>query len=77
MGHERRIRGARREARFAGVPVPNYFRNPYGPCRTLASDAGYDRDLIAGQGIMDAVHDAELRSAALDRALSGTQQSTL
>ena len=26
-----RMRGAKREARFAGAAVPNYFRKPYGP----------------------------------------------
>ena len=26
-----RLRGARRETRFAGATVPNYFRKPYGP----------------------------------------------
>ena len=26
-----RLRGARREAGFAGAAVPNYFRKPYGP----------------------------------------------
>jgi flavin-dependent dehydrogenase len=66
-----RLRGARREARFAGVPVPNYFRKPYGPGWALVGDAGYNRDFITGQGIMDAFHDAELCAAALDDALSG------
>jgi 2-polyprenyl-6-methoxyphenol hydroxylase-like FAD-dependent oxidoreductase len=68
-----RLRGARREARFAGVPVPNYFRKPYGPGWALVGDAGYNRDFITGQGMMDAFHDAELCAAALDRAFSGTQ----
>jgi predicted component of type VI protein secretion system len=27
----RRLRRARREARFVGMAVPNYFRKPYGP----------------------------------------------
>jgi 2-polyprenyl-6-methoxyphenol hydroxylase-like FAD-dependent oxidoreductase len=67
-----RIRGAKREARFTGVAVPNYFRKPYGPGWALVGDAGYNRDFITGQGIMDAFHDAELCTAALDRAFSGT-----
>ena len=66
-----RLRGARREARFAGVAVPNYFRKPYGPGWALVGDAGYNRDFITAQGIMDAFHDAELCAAALDRAFSG------
>ena len=68
-----RLRGARREARFAGAAVPNYFRKPYGPGWALVGDAGYNRDFITGQGIMDAFHDAELCAAALDRAFSGTR----
>jgi 2-polyprenyl-6-methoxyphenol hydroxylase-like FAD-dependent oxidoreductase len=68
-----RLRGARREARFAGAALPGYFRKPYGPGWTLVGDAGYDRDFITGQGIMDAFHDAELCAAALDAAFSGTQ----
>ena len=68
-----RLRGARREARFAGAAVPNYFRKPYGPGWVLVGDAGYNRDFITGQGIMDAFHDAELCAAAIDTAFSGTR----
>jgi 2-polyprenyl-6-methoxyphenol hydroxylase-like FAD-dependent oxidoreductase len=68
-----RLRGAKRETRFAGAAVPNYFRKPYGPGWALVGDAGYNRDFITGQGIMDAFHDAELCTAALDKAFSGTQ----
>jgi 2-polyprenyl-6-methoxyphenol hydroxylase-like FAD-dependent oxidoreductase len=67
-----RLRGAKREARFAGAAVPNYFRKPYGPGWALVGDAGYNRDFITGQGIMDAFHDAEHCAAALDKAFSGT-----
>jgi flavin-dependent dehydrogenase len=68
-----RLRGARREARFAGAAVPNYFRKPYGPGWVLVGDAGYNRDFITGQGIMDAFLDAELCAAAIDMAFSGTR----
>jgi 2-polyprenyl-6-methoxyphenol hydroxylase-like FAD-dependent oxidoreductase len=68
-----RVRAAKRETRFVGAAVPNYFRTPYGPGWALVGDAGYNRDFITGQGIMDAFLDAELCAAALDRALSGTQ----
>jgi flavin-dependent dehydrogenase len=68
-----RLRSARRETRFVGAAVPNYFRKPYGPGWALVGDAGYNRDFITGQGIMDAFLDAELCTAALDNALSGTQ----
>ena len=46
-----RIRGATREARFAGTAVPNYFRKPYGPGWALVGDAGYNKDFITAQGI--------------------------
>ena len=65
-----RLRGARREAGFAGAAVPNYFRKPYGPGWALAGDAGYNRDFITAQGIMDAFHDAELCATALDESFS-------
>lgn len=68
-----RVRSAKREERFAGAAVPNYFRRPYGPGWVLVGDAGYNRDFITGQGIMDAFHDAELCAAALNKSLSGAR----
>jgi 2-polyprenyl-6-methoxyphenol hydroxylase-like FAD-dependent oxidoreductase len=68
-----RLRGARRETELVGAAVPNYFRKPYGPGWALVGDAGYNRDFITGQGIMDAFHDAELIAAALDAAFSGAR----
>jgi 2-polyprenyl-6-methoxyphenol hydroxylase-like FAD-dependent oxidoreductase len=61
------------EAPFAAAAVPNYFRKPYGPGWALVGDAGYNRDFITGQGIMDAFHDAELCAVALDRTFTGTR----
>ena len=66
-----RIRGATREARFAGTAVENYFRKPYGPGWALVGDAGYNKDFITAQGISDAFRDAELCAAALDDSFSG------
>ncbi len=68
-----RLRGAKREAPYSGAVVANYFRKPYGPGWALIGDAGYNRDFITGQGIMDAFHHAELCVAALDRGFSGAQ----
>jgi flavin-dependent dehydrogenase len=68
-----RLRGARREARFAGMAVPNYFRKPYGPGWALVGDAGYNKEFITSQGIMDAFHDAELCVDALDKSFSGAR----
>jgi 2-polyprenyl-6-methoxyphenol hydroxylase-like FAD-dependent oxidoreductase len=67
-----RLRGAKRAAPFTAAAVPNYFRKPYGPGWALVGDAGYNRDFITGQGIMDAFHDAELCAAALDGFMSGS-----
>ncbi len=66
-----RVRGATREARFAGGAVPNIFRKPFGPGWALVGDAGYTTDPITAQGISDAFRDAELCSIALDETLSG------
>jgi 2-polyprenyl-6-methoxyphenol hydroxylase-like FAD-dependent oxidoreductase len=69
----KRIRGAKREAALAGVPVFNYFRKPYGPGWVLVGDAGYHKDPITAQGIMDAFRDAAQCATALDQAISGTR----
>jgi flavin-dependent dehydrogenase len=66
-----RVRGGKREDRFYGAFVPNYFRKPYGPGWALVGDAGYNRDFITAQGISDAFRDAELCANAVDESLSG------
>jgi 2-polyprenyl-6-methoxyphenol hydroxylase-like FAD-dependent oxidoreductase len=68
-----RLHAATREERYVGAAVRGYFRKPYGPGWALVGDAGYNKDFITAQGINDAFRDAELCSAALDRAFSGTQ----
>jgi 2-polyprenyl-6-methoxyphenol hydroxylase-like FAD-dependent oxidoreductase len=60
-----RVREAKREARFAGGAVANYFRKPFGPGWALVGDAGYNKDPITAQGITDAFHDAEWCTSAL------------
>ena len=67
-----RIRAAHRETRFVGAAVPNYLRKPFGPGWALVGDAGYNKDFITAQGISDAFRDAELCTAALHEAFSGT-----
>jgi 2-polyprenyl-6-methoxyphenol hydroxylase-like FAD-dependent oxidoreductase len=67
-----RVRAARREARFVGTAVPNYFRKPYGPGWALVGDAGYNKDFITAQGMHDAFRDAELCATALDETFTGT-----
>jgi flavin-dependent dehydrogenase len=66
-----RLREARREERFAGMAVPNYFRKPFGPGWALVGDAGYNKDFITAQGIQDAFRDAEHCVDALDEAFTG------
>jgi flavin-dependent dehydrogenase len=68
-----RMRGAKREARFAGTAVENYFRKPFGPGWALVGDAGYNKDFITAQGISDAFRDAELCASALDESLSSAR----
>jgi len=68
-----RLRAGKREERFVGTPVANYFRKPYGPGWALVGDAGYNRDYITAMGIMDAFLSAELCVEALDQSLSGAR----
>ena len=68
-----RLRGAKREARYAGASLPNYFHKPYGPGWVLVGDAGYLKDSITAQGINDAFHDAERSAKAIDQWLSGAR----
>jgi 2-polyprenyl-6-methoxyphenol hydroxylase-like FAD-dependent oxidoreductase len=68
-----RLRAAKREARFVGTAVPNFFRKPYGPGWCLVGDAGYNKDFVTAQGISDAFRDAERCAGALDAALSGAR----
>jgi len=66
-----RLRAAKREERFYGTNVPNFFRKPYGPGWALVGDAGYNRDFITAMGIRDAFLSAELCAHALHQSLSG------
>jgi 2-polyprenyl-6-methoxyphenol hydroxylase-like FAD-dependent oxidoreductase len=66
-----RLEGAKREAKIAGATVPNFFRKPFGPGWALVGDAGYTKDPITAQGILDAFRDAERCVEALDESLSG------
>src|SRR5262245_29081876 len=68
-----RVRKAKREERFYGMSVPNYFRKPYGAGWALVGDAGYNKDFITAQGISDAFRDAELCATALDESFRGAR----
>lgn len=60
-----RLAAAKREEKFAGAVIPNWFRKPYGPGWALVGDAGYLKDAITAQGIHDAFRDAESLATAL------------
>src|SRR5438270_931063 len=68
-----RVRGAKREAKFVGAALPNFFRKPYGPGWALVGDAGYNKDPITAQGILDAFRDVEACVTALDDAFTGAR----
>jgi 2-polyprenyl-6-methoxyphenol hydroxylase-like FAD-dependent oxidoreductase len=68
-----RLGGAKRQARFLGAALSNFFRKPYGPGWALVGDAAYHKDSITAQGITDAFRDAEGCAGALDEALGGAR----
>ena len=46
-----RLRHGKREERFVGGAIPNYFRKPYGPGWALVGDAGYQKDPCTAEGM--------------------------
>ena len=68
-----RVRDGRREERWRGAPIPNFFRKPYGPGWALVGDAGVTMDPCTAEGISNALRDADLIADALDEGLSGQQ----
>jgi flavin-dependent dehydrogenase len=67
-----RVRGGRREERFRGTAdLPMYLRTPHGAGWALVGDAGCRVDPITGQGLTDAVRDAEFLADAVLTGLSG------
>lgn len=74
-GLAERLDGARREEDWRGIAgVPNFFRKPHGPGWALVGDAGYCKDPLTAQGIVDSFHDAENLVAAIDAGFSGKQR---
>ena len=65
-----RMRNGKREERFVGGAVPNYFRKPYGPGWALVGDAGYQKDPCTAEGISDAFRSADLVAQAIDDGMS-------
>ncbi len=65
-----RVRAAKRVDKIYGAITPNFFRKPFGPGWALVGDAGYSKDPITAQGILDAFRDAELLATALHETFS-------
>jgi flavin-dependent dehydrogenase len=69
-----RARAATRAERIYGTAnTANYFREPYGPGWALVGDAGPAMDPVTGQGISDALRDAELLANAITTGRGGGQ----
>lgn len=68
-----RLRDAKRETRFLGAVMSNFFRKPYGPGWALVGDAAYHKDSITAQGITDAFREAERCADALDQVFVGAR----
>lgn len=67
-----RIRGGRREERFAGTGfLPNIILKPFGDGWALVGDAGYHKDPVTAQGITNSFSHAEMLAEALDEGFSG------
>ena len=67
-----RVRAGRRAERFRASPdLPSFFRRPFGPGWALVGDAGLVMDPVTGQGIGDALRDAELLAEAVEAGLGG------
>jgi 2-polyprenyl-6-methoxyphenol hydroxylase-like FAD-dependent oxidoreductase len=67
-----RMRAAKQVGPFRGTAdLPNGFRKPYGSHWALVGDAGFVMDPITGQGISQALRDAELLSDEVSAAFEG------
>jgi len=65
-----RVAGGTQAERVRAYPgMPAWLRRPWGPGWALVGDAGYFKDPTTAHGITDALRDAELLAAALDRGL--------
>ncbi len=66
------VAGARREGRiYTMANMHGFFRQSAGPGWVLVGDAGHFKDPTPGQGIADALRQAERLADAIERALGG------
>ena len=69
-----RVRSGTQAGPFRGTPdLPNFFRKPYGPGWALVGDAGLGMDPITGQGIGDALRDADVLADAIGASSDGRE----
>lgn len=73
-----RVAAGERVERFHfGRDTEGFFRVPGGPGWALVGDAGYHKDPITAQGMLDAFRDAELLADAVDRGLENDLAAAL
>lgn len=73
-----RVAAAERAERFRYARIEDsFFRHPHGPGWALVGDAGYHKDPITAQGMLDAFRDAELLAEAIDSGLDGSMVDAL
>jgi flavin-dependent dehydrogenase len=72
-----RVANAERVERYRfWTTTEGFFRTPAGPGWALVGDAGYHKDAITAQGMLDAFRDAELLADAIDTGdMAGYQRS--
>jgi flavin-dependent dehydrogenase len=74
----RRIAAAERVERYrVSTETGGFLRVPFGPGWALVGDAGYHKDPITAQGMLDAFRDADLLAAAVDEGLGGDLPAAL
>jgi 2-polyprenyl-6-methoxyphenol hydroxylase-like FAD-dependent oxidoreductase len=67
-----RVAAGERVERFRSLTLGDgFFRQPAGPGWALVGDAGYHKDPITAQGMLDAFRDAELLADGVDAGLEG------
>jgi 2-polyprenyl-6-methoxyphenol hydroxylase-like FAD-dependent oxidoreductase len=65
-----RMRAGKREERYCGsADLPNFVRASAGKGWALVGDAGYHKDPVTGQGMLDAFIDSEILADAIDSSL--------
>jgi flavin-dependent dehydrogenase len=73
-----RVAAGERTERFRlTAETGGFLRVPYGPGWALVGDAGYHKDPITAQGMLDAFRDAELLAEAITAGIGGDLEAAL